>query len=491
VFTSNVSVPSEGDWGGIIITDSAIPSTIDSNENYIEGSIVKYCEITFGEGLETNVNFAILNNRITNNTKRGITNTGNSIIKFNTIENNVSPGKGGGIYNTGYSVISNNTIQNNVATNAGEYDKDGGGICSAPSQITYNTIVGNSSNSNGGGISCFYATSGSTIIDNNTITDNHCNKRGGGISLEWNPNAIIRNNTVSRNSSGWSGPAIFIQGSDGTSIENNLLMENEGAYTLHLNNYDCEVRYNKIENNSGDGIYSGCSSCPDNESGSIEYNIIKNNLGNGIYINRPYNIKNNTLEGNSGDGIYFRSYESTKQIDISYNSILSNSNRGIYVMRHRGSTTISNNTIQNNTENGISNIDMTYIAPSHHASVLYNIITNNNIGIYSDSPIDIRRNDIKQNITHGIQTLHVNNLSENNIYNNGGYDFYYMDSVIQDALNNYWGTTNSSEIMNSIYDYYDDITLGPVTFDPFAITEFTIIEKKGSIPWIPLLLLNE
>jgi hypothetical protein len=136
--------------------------------------------------------------------------------------------------------------------------------------------------------------------------------------------------------------------------------------------------------------------------------------------------------------------------------------------------------------------------------IIGNIIVNNDFGIFGDSfpsaiheikgEKSIMKNLIAQCDIHGFYyTTTLDNTSfENNtlIYNkNGtlleGTDKLYMKNnnflysinydVINkhgkwldwDFTNNWWGTTNFSEINESIYDYYDDFNLGKVIYKPF------------------------
>ena len=55
---------------------------------------------------------------------------------------------------------------------------------------------------------------------------------------------------------------------------------------------------------------------------------------------------------------------------------------------------------------------------------------------------------------------------------NINYNFYYDATIDQTATNSYWGTTNASEIDEKIYGYWDDINLGKVVYEPFAMIPF-------------------
>ena len=94
----------------------------------------------------------------------------------------------------------------------------------------------------------------------------------------------------------------------------------------------------------------------------------------------------------------------------------------------------------------------------------------------------------------GIKTSSLQSFTENNIYSNTSYDCYYTSTIDQIAINNYWGTTNKSEIDAQIYDYWDEITHGKIIYEPYATKPFQIgptpLEPKA-MPWIPLLLLDD
>jgi hypothetical protein len=132
---------------------------------------------------------------------------------------------------------------------------------------------------------------------------------------------------------------------------------------------------------------------------------------------------------------------------------------------------IYNNTIANHKDSGIK-------FTGKSINITNNIISGNGKhGIenlsYENVNISITDNEIIDNSGHGILTPYIETFTGNDIYGNTLYDFYYT-SVLYDqiATNNYWGTTNSSEISNNIYDFEDDITLGKVSFGPFAAQPF-------------------
>jgi hypothetical protein len=156
---------------------------------------------------------------------------------------------------------------------------------------------------------------------------------------------------------------------------------------------------------------------------------------------------------------------------------------------------ISNNTISNCYPKGISVSTNHYSAGFHwdNTTTLIedNLIVNNTYGIgltawqmfIQCSPI-IRNNTIAYN-TDGIYltTLFETNeptLLYNNIYENVNYNI--NNQVAGDDINatfNWWGTTNTTAISESIYDYYDDFNLGTVTFVPL------LDEPNPNAPTVP------
>ncbi|MGD9131485.1 MAG: right-handed parallel beta-helix repeat-containing protein [Candidatus Bathyarchaeota archaeon] len=77
-------------------------------------------------------------------------------------------------------------------------------------------------------------------------------------------------------------------------------------------------------------------------------------------------------------------------------------------------------------------------------------------------------------------------ISYNNLHDNSGYNLYLSSGSTGElnATNNWWGTTNTTLISQSIYDFEEDFDLGTVTFVPF-LTEPNPEEMSTSIPEFP------
>jgi len=401
----------------------------------------------------------------------------------------------GGIYNTGISVIIGNSVSNN--SDRGIYNEGSSTV------INDNSIIGNVTTGNSG--AGIYNKGDSITITNNTITGNTANSSdscewcliaGGGI-FNSGSYSIIENNIISGNS------AVARD-------YNNIMYSGGGG--VYNNGYSVTIENNIITNNIcsnhwayvyGSGIYSRSNYI------TIENNQIENNSSEQLHVydNFPKIINNVITKGSDGIVIWMDSEGS--KAEISNNSILNNSNYGIsYVRGYLGSCTINNNTIANNyigiyseiacllENNSIFN-NTIGIKNSSDSTIKNNSITNNSdYGIYntgnslivsnileyngssSGSGIcnyglsSIEGNKITNNLGYGLRTTFLSSFTTNDIYANKTYDCYYTGTTDQTATNNYWGTTNTSQIDNSIYDYWDEITLGKVIYIPVASQPF-------------------
>ena len=138
------------------------------------------------------------------------------------------------------------------------------------------------------------------------------------------------------------------------------------------------------------------------------------------------------------------------------------------------SPTLSNNVISHNAgHGGIACIDRASPIISN------NVITSNvNAGIYCSGNTpkpSIANNSIIFNKVGIYLFLHCYpTIKYNNIHDNSDYDVQlYNDVPDVDATYNWWSTTNTTLIDQHIYDFYDDYTLGKVTYAPFLTEPVT------------------
>ncbi|MDY6960136.1 MAG: lectin like domain-containing protein, partial [Halobacteriota archaeon] len=100
-----------------------------------------------------------------------------------------------------------------------------------------------------------------------------------------------------------------------------------------------------------------------------------------------------------------------------------------------------------------------------------NNITDNYYGIYlyDSSSNYLKLNLVSGNINSGFYLTGGSTGNEiffNNIYANSAYGFVNNQSSDVDATQNWWGTTVNDTINASIYDHYDDSSLGEVIYIP-------------------------
>ena len=239
----------------------------------------------------------------------------------------------------------------------------------------------------------------------------------------------------------------------------------------------------------------------------ISENIIEWSIHNGIMINQNSDlvIENNEIRSNGTGTQYYAAIQLSNQSSDGSNSPL-----------------IQNNHIHHNFKQGITAWDLVGVN-AIQPQILNNIIENNLTGIYllnssgyiadniirnnfipgdansgagvmitgATSEPYFERNQIYNNFTGfylgqnakpclgNLSIYHIWAQGENAIYNNidetntlhSIYTYSYTDpSIVIFAENNYWGTTNPTEIAESILDHNDNPSLPTVDFDPFLLT---------------------
>ena len=264
---------------------------------------------------------------------------------------------------------------------------------------------------------------------------------------------------------------------------------------------DCEIYKNSIPRLSGKGggIYVNTPS-PLNSTVIISGNTIHDNNGGdeggGIDCNTSWNyssvskniIYNNTAIYNGG-GIFCGGHYLTVSDNILYNNT---AERGAAIDFYGGIA--SNNIIADNTVNTVTSISgniMNVFAGDNDANAYYNTIIDNNVqdevvevGQYGSGTLNY--NTITRNMatalppTHAVSlsydVYHINNFQHNNIYRNATtYQFLTLTGQGTDvnARNCWWGTSSSAAIDTSIYDYFDNGTLGIVYYSPFLTSPDT------------------
>jgi len=308
---------------------------------------------------------------------------------------------------------------------------------------------------------------------------------GADVSLTLT-DSVIRHNADDGIYINASSGSVITLNIDHTQITNN---GGRGMYVYLTNSVmsDLDITGNTIHGNQTYGIFT--TTRFSNSAESI-FNISNNtiyNSGTGIYClgvggRITANITGNEVY-NGTDGIYCYAYSSsTFSVLIDDNTVHDNSGRGIYChANYQGNDIfvpeIRSNQVYNNTGDGI------YCYKQRATDKLDPIITLNNLygnggyGIYCEAsvPVDVHYNDIHDNTGNGLylEAGNGSNVNYNNIYeNNGSYDLENGNVSGVNARFNYWGSSVTAEMetgvnpknITRIYDVYDDVSLGAVSY---------------------------
>ena len=217
-------------------------------------------------------------------------------------------------------------------------------------------------------------------------------------------------------------------------------------------------------------------------SPTISSNIIRDSRNGGslfcaIYIRDGSPLITGNIISNNSRGIYLGGTTRREQTVITGNTI-SNNDVGIYLSYDSSSPLISDNIISNNIFGIIADCMFS------SATVTRNLIINNYGTLESGYPapiidegggmlfisgpgMNISNNTICGNAyAMDIRGERWSNISQNNIFGNIDQSIRNgLDSDIN-AVSNWWGTTNTSLIDQSIIDFYDDWGLGKVNYSP-------------------------
>ncbi len=218
------------------------------------------------------------------------------------------------------------------------------------------------------------------------------------------------------------------------------------AVAINLNNCSAKISNNYFTNTNIYNTITVTASSP----------IIVDNaiVGNGIGINTNNGnatISNNFIKCTGNYGI-----AATNNAYISDNNI-TGCNTGVYIM---GNSAVTRNLITQNTY-GVRSSSAT-------AKIENNIIANNNYGISGGGTI--RNNTVGNNLI-GIDVSLASNIIQNNILSNTQYNtrMSMPNTTTIDATYNWWGTTDTQTINQTIRDYKTNPSVGQVNFTPFLL----------------------
>jgi hypothetical protein len=448
-FTSNRADPAPGDWGNIEFTTTAVTTTMDSEGNYISGSILQYSVVEYAghDAYSAVAAHSLLIDHCTvrDNDARGIDNPGTETASSRVTNNTVSRNSGdpyhsrgvygGGIY-ARYSELNGNTISDN----SGGY---GGGIYAQYSELNGNTISGNSS-CHGGGLYASYSTVSDNIVSGNSATYCHRGVYGGGIYAQYSE---LNGNTISDNRATGSFPTYYyatVYGggvyAQGGKVSDNRVTGNSA--TGHGDDAAADVY--------GGGIYA--------DGGTVSGNTVSGNsaaglapsdwgagYGGGIYADGG-TVSGNTVSGNSAAALtpacFGVGYCGVSDAEEVYGG-------GICA----SSSTVLSNTISTNSVSGGYNARGAgaYVFGSN--DFLYNTLVGNS------GPA--------RSMVGGLEIDGRPQVHYNNLYGNKPYDVTVVSSDDISGTHNYWGTVSSVDILSQVYDWHDDSTRGKFLYVPY------------------------
>jgi hypothetical protein len=329
-----------------------------------------------------------------------------------------------------------------------------------------------------------------------------------------------------------------------TLVKDGVTLTIEAGVTVYLNEYDLKVNGTLVARGSSTdkihfevsdsqvyyidrGIeFTSFSANWNEETGSgciIENAVvsIKLSIGNSPKISN--NIINARVNVNGASHVTIANNTITNQIAVGSESSVTISNNNIILETDYSAPIIiagASAVISNNNITGIGNVgnigidfeggNGVYISDNiisgfrryginaaGNSTIERNLIFGNNYGImigkgvslmpmyYGDySEIIIRNNTIKDN-SYGIYgPTSATTIVYNNIQNNSDYNIGIRYDKNITVANNWWGTTDTQTINQTMFDFKKDYNLGTITFIPF-LTEPVPEENATPIPEFP------
>jgi hypothetical protein len=304
LFTSNIG-SSPGDWAYILFSDTAVDATYDLEGLYLSGSIIRHGIIEYAGGGSVSYNAAL---RIDSSAPF----IDQSTIRYSASSGICTWGNGGG------TKISSCFIHHNTSS------EDGGGICAYETvEVIGCEIRDNSAHFSGGGLSIL----ASSVIRDNIIVNNSAGVGGGGgggIECLGAPTTITRNFIIGNSSASCAA----LDAGMYVTVTYNIIAENISSQDDGL--YACSVlirgssaaSYNSIVRNSNTVAEGTIGAVSCDYDCLLSHNTIVGNLAGensthaGIIFYNIYSptCSNSNLWGNTGYAAYNKRDESSDPV---------------------------------------------------------------------------------------------------------------------------------------------------------------------------------
>ena len=291
--------------------------------------------------------------------------SGNATLSGGQIFSNTANNGGGVCVRLGGVTLNGEQILSNTANDngGGVYVVNGNAVFTQTgnSIIAYNTANGGLASNGGGGV---YVARGRATLSGGQILSNTANNNGGGVYV-YRGRATLSGGQILSNSAGISGGGVYVRLSDGVFTQtgdsavalNHAAIGGGGVY-VYLGGVTMsggQIVSNTAGNGGGVYVDSGSAAL----SGGQIFSNIANNNGGGVYVDSG----NATLSGgqifsntanNSGGGVcVLKSTAAFTQTDVSAitSNFAGNDGGGVYVSQGRamlsGGQVISNTAVRN------------------------------------------------------------------------------------------------------------------------------------------------
>ena len=429
-FTSRRPPRAPGDWGYILFSNSSVDAVFDTAGNYLSGCVLEYCELSYG-GASLGGNGMVRLNQshpyiahslIRHSSTFGI-NCWASSARIRVSDCTIQDNGGGIAFEGGSPSVARCFIARNSV------DGDGAGIrvSSNAAAITGCSVTDNQAGGYAGGI---YISGAAARISGCSVARNVAGSDGGGIYVDIGYDTII-GCTISRNSSGKDGGGIWTHGE---------------AFIL-----DNIIHGNAATGGTGGGVHVHYGDLKRVEGNIIRGNMAQQGGGVGVYYcdcNIRGNIISHNMASDTAGGVDVGN--SPHPTNITVNVIADHLAVRRSGVSGEAPTGLRGNAIIRNSSVGLSSA--VRCVQGEESEFSYNTITGN--VATSCIAIDCRRPFNYNNLFGNLATYELENKN-------------LLGTPNLNAENNWWGTSNESQIQQKIYDWFDDASRGIVGYAPW------------------------